>query len=1017
MSSPFASWTRAGGWLACCVGLAATELPAGTNVTSWLKVSRSSNDGLPNNTVGGLAQTPDGFLWLGMPPPSGLARFDGVQFEEFAMTNLIAPPNRGILTMTSGRDGALWLAMDRGAVVGVNGRKVFKFTPAPQQSNLTINSLTEDAEHAIWIAYRGGSVRRLRITDAPVLEEMPGLPGGLAICALACDARGRLWFSKAGHLGVFREGRFVTLTNVPAAAARLCPARDGGVWLCAGFRLFKYTEGGELRSFGEFSPRRAGTEPSDLLESGDGAVWVGTTFSGVFRFNGASFESVPTSHQEILTLLEDVEGNIWVGTAGGGLDQVRPRTVTLETAEKGLPFEAVQSLCEDSQRTVWAATQNGSLARLVNGNWLAFTNDAAWAGDATSLCADTNGNVWIGTRYHRLQCWRAGGFVNWGDNAQVIGQTIHTLVAARNGDLWIGEDTPTAVQCLRQGRLVNFELPPDFRVIRASAEDAAGRIWFGASRGVLLRVEGDRLVDETARTTGVPQPIRYLYATPDGALWIAYAGSGVGRFKDGQFALITARQGLHDDFVSQIVADDRGWLWFGCNRGIFKVRQQELEAVAEGRAARVRSIYYGPGDGLPSLQANFGNSPIALRTDDGRLWLAMRTALAVIDPSIQRENSPVPPVLLRRMAVGDRTVAAYGGVVPVPMEKGLVPLDLAGTTNTLTVAPDHRRVEFDFTALSFVQPENLNFRYRLDGFEEDWSEAGTERRAVYPRLAPGPYTFAVQACNAEGVWGERAAGVSFEVTPFFWQTWWFRGAAFAGFTALVIGAVRYVSFRRLRVQLRQLEAQAALHKERARIAKDIHDDLGANLTQISLIGELARQDREQPEKVGDHLEKISGAARQAVKSLDEIVWAVNPRNDTLAHFIDYTGQFALDYLRLAGLRCRLDLPDQVPARELSTDLRHNLFLVVKEAINNTVKHAHATELRLQVTVTDEKLVIVIEDDGGGFEPPPDDATADGLRNMRQRLADIGGVCGIQGRPGAGTKVSIELPWRPGAAQA
>lgn len=203
-----------------------------------------------------------------------------------------------------------------------------------------------------------------------------------------------------------------------------------------------------------------------------------------------------------------------------------------------------------------------------------------------------------------------------------------------------------------------------------------------------------------------------------------------------------------------------------------------------------------------------------------------------------------------------------------------------------------------------------------------------------------------------------------------------------------------------------------MHRERARIAKDIHDDLGASLTQISLLGELARQDRDAPEQVGSRIEKMSETARHAVKSLDEIVWAVNPRNDTLAHFIDYTGQFALDYLRLAGLRCRLDLPESVPPRELSTDVRHNLFLVVKEAINNTVKHAHATELRLRIAASTEKLELSIEDNGCGFERPPDDAGADGLRNMRQRMADIGGQCRIQGRPGAGARVSLELPWTP-----
>lgn len=994
----------------------------GTNLvaaqaSAWLARSWSSDDELPNNTVGGLAQTADGYLWLGTP--NGLARFDGVRFENISITNIIASPNRGILTMTSGRGGGLHLGMDRGAVVSLNDGQQQVFIADSELSTLTIHSLTEDAQGVVWIGYRGGSVSRIENGQVTRFVSENGLPEGTMICSLVCDPKGQLWFIKNGQLGVWRDGKFETLQRLKSLPARLAVARTGGVWICSGFGLYKFKEGGEVEDRGVFKPRFPGAEPSVLMESRDGAVWIGTTLSGLFRYDGTTFESIPTTHQEILSLFEDAEGNIWVGTGGGGLNQVRPRAITLETGEAGLSFEAVQSLSEDTNGQVWAAMQNGALARQVEGRWQALPPEANWTNIAMSVCADPSGDVWVGTRYNRMSRWQRDCFVDWGDLRQFKGQTVHTLVVATNGDLWIGEDSPTAVQRLRNGQLQNFELPNDIRVIRASAVDAAGNIWFGTSKGVLLRVAGERIVDETARTTGEPQPIRYLYATPDGSLWIGYAGWGVGRIKNGKFAMISARQGLYDDFVSQIVADDRGWLWFGANRGIFKVRHKELEDVAEGRTTRVRSVHYGPGDygqgeGRPSLQANFGNSPIALRSRDGRLWFSMRTALAVVDPGKLREDSKAPAVLLNRVKVGERVMAAYGGMVaPQKNEHGEAVLELASVQEGLRVPPDHRRMEFEFTALSFVGAENISFRYRLEGVDEDWVAAGAqrnERNAIYPRLPPGDYRFQVNACNSEGIWNETGAALAFVVAPFFWQTWWFRTAVITAFTGIVIAIVRYVSFRRLRSQLATLEQQAALHKERARIAKDIHDDLGANLTQISLVGELAHQDRETPEKVTAHLDKISGTARQAIKSLDEIVWAVNPRNDTLAHFIDYTGQFALDYLRVAGLRCRLDLPEQVLARELSTDLRHNLFLVVKEAINNTVKHAHATELRLQISVTNEKLAIVVEDNGRGFSQETVEVGADGLRNMRQRLADIGGTCWIQGRPGAGVKVALEISW-------
>jgi signal transduction histidine kinase len=252
--------------------------------------------------------------------------------------------------------------------------------------------------------------------------------------------------------------------------------------------------------------------------------------------------------------------------------------------------------------------------------------------------------------------------------------------------------------------------------------------------------------------------------------------------------------------------------------------------------------------------------------------------------------------------------------------------------------------------------------------------------------------------------------VAVEVAPFYWQTNLFRGSVLGAFTLAVIAIVRYVSFRRLHRRLRVLEQQAALQKERARIAKDIHDDLGGDLTQIAFLGELAQQDRSDPEKAAERVARISTTARQAVRSLDEIVWAVNPRNDTLAHLIEYSGQFALDYLRTAGIRCRLDFPEQSPPHELSTDLRHNLFLAIKEALHNIVKHAGAKEVWLRASFNNGGLDMSVEDNGCGFEVAPDNALADGLRNMRQRLADIGGECRIESQPGAGTKVKLHLPW-------
>jgi signal transduction histidine kinase len=675
-----------------------------------------------------------------------------------------------------------------------------------------------------------------------------------------------------------------------------------------------------------------------------------------------------------------------------------------------LPFETVQSICEDKSGNLWATTQNGSLVRRLAGKWIPVPTNEIWSGSATCLAADPSGAVWVGTLHHGLSCWHDGGFVHLEKDQRLKGHSVHAMLVSRKGDLWIEEANPNLLQRLRPGKLETLELPGDLRGMRAIAEDAGGNIWVGTSRGVLLRVTDDRAVDMTSQIQDFPKSIRCLYATPDGSLWIGYAGWGLGRLKDGHLTGIMSEQGLYDDYISRIVDDGHGWLWFGSDRGIFKARQRELDDVAEGRAASLRSFPYGRSEGLPSLQASFGDSPSGLRCQDGQLRIPMRTGLVSVNPDQFHEDSQPLPVLLSRVAVDDRTIAWYGGLLPVGKEHDQTIYDIRNPKGGLRLSPRHRRVEFDYTAMDFVRPETVRFRYRLHGLDESWTDAGPQRSAMYLRLPSGSYQFEVRACNPDGVWSETGPALSFVVEPFIWERWWFRTIALASLTFGGIALVRYVSFRRLQLQLQRAQREAALHQERARIAKDIHDDLGANLTQIALLSEFARQDRGAPSKVDAHTEKISATARQAVKSLDEIVWAVNPHNDTLAELVDYTQQFALDYLQLAGIRCRLDFPEQMPERDVSADVRHNLFLVVKEALNNVVKHAGADEVWLRLAATDLGLRIVIEDNGHGFEGSTEHRWADGLKNMRQRMQEAGGECRVDSRPGTGTRVTLELPW-------
>jgi len=975
----------------------------------WFARAWRSDEGLPDNNVSGIAQTADGFLWVGTV--GGLVRFDGARFDEFSALNVEDVPSRGVRTLMLDKSGRLWLSMDRQIVVCAQATSAEVFTSEDGLPSAQAQVFAEDGDGAIWIAY-GGSRNLTCIKDGRVttIGGAEGVPAGPSW--IVADSNGELWLAKGGHLSVFRNGKFQLLKDFPQVGiVRLAAARKGGVWISSGSTLWKYEEGGELQTMSEFP---AGVSATALKEDRSGAVWIGTAAHGLFRRDDAGLESMPRSHPQIECLFEGREGNIWVGTDGGGLDRLRPRAVQLIGTEEGLPFESVWSVCQDSSGATWVTTQNGLLARNQGTNWSVISQATNWpGGSAACVASDATGAVWIGTKDRGLIRFQNGQFKTWRTRNGLLAENVHGLMVTPEGDVWL--TFFNRLQRLRGGVFETIELPASTRYLRALAEDTAGNVWGGTSEGSLFRIRDGKVTDETESVQGGAASIRCLSATPDGALWIGYAGFGLGRFKDGKYARITTREGLHNNFISQIVEDNLDRLWLAGNGGIFQVSMAEVsqaaDAIANGRKARLRSVVYGLAEGLPSLQPNYDTLPAATRSADGRILMAMRTGLAVVHTENIHDNPDLPPVLVERVTVDGDPIAVYDSKSPLRDPEVRALADLHQQRSALPLKANYRKLEIDFTALSFLAPENVNFRYRLEGFEDEWNEAGTDRKATYPHVSSGNYTFHVIACNNSGVWNDIGARITFAVQPFFWQRWSFQLALLACFTLCVIAIVRYVSFRRLRSHVRLLEQQTVLHKERARIAKDIHDDLGANLTQIALLSELTRQDMATPKKAGEHVEKISSTARQVMKSLDEIVWAVNPRNDTLPHLVDYLGQFTIDFLRAPGVRCRLDLPEHPPELNVPADIRHNLFLAVKEALNNIVKHAGAKEVRLGVDVSNGKLRVVVTDDGQGFESPPQDAWADGLRNMRQRMAEIGGDCAIESHAGSGTTITFDVPWR------
>jgi signal transduction histidine kinase/streptogramin lyase len=581
-----------------------------------------------------------------------------------------------------------------------------------------------------------------------------------------------------------------------------------------------------------------------------------------------------------------------------------------------------------------------------------------------------------------------------------------------HGAVWIGQRNTRTLARVQSNRVETITLPQSLPQVdvRAMAEDAAGTLWFGTDGTGLLRWQGGQFTRYT-RANGLGSDFVWaLRPEPDGALWIGTYGGGLTRLKDGRAVTCTTRHGLVDDVICHIADDGQGQYWFSSNQGIFRVSKAELNQFAEGRQGRIHCVAYGKSDGLPTMECEGGCQPAGCRSGDGRLWFPTIRGLVVVDPGEASANPPAPPVHIERIVVDGKIVEAghWQRHSETRNPKSEIRME---------IDPGARRLEFHYTGLNFSSPDKLRFRHKLEGVDAEWVDTGGQREASYHQLAHGAYTFRVQACNREGVWNQAGDHITFTVLPYFWQTGWFAALSLLSFGGTVGWAVRHVLRRRHQRQLQIVQQLHAVERERTRIARDIHDDLGGSLTEIGYLGALAVRDSQSLPEAREQIGRIVDRTRELARRLDETVWAVNPKNDSISHLATYVCHFAREFLEPTGVRCRLDVAPELPEATLRAEVRHSVFLVVKEALNNAVKHSAATELKLCLAASDGAMTIEIADNGRGFAAETQSETGNGLRNMAERMAEAGGEFQLRSVPGQGTTVCLRLPLRPDAGGA
>ncbi len=584
--------------------------------------------------------------------------------------------------------------------------------------------------------------------------------------------------------------------------------------------------------------------------------------------------------------------------------------------------------------------------------------------------------------------------------------SVTALCEDPQGGLWIGTSLGRLVH-FANGEFVDFPLRDARGPVTGLAQAANGELWVGSTAGGVQRI---RLGDDAIMSVrGLPsQSIRTLYLDRDGALWIGTAGGGLSRWRDGRVNTFTTRQGLGADTIVQVVEDDDGYLWLGCNRGILRIQKSALDDLADGRLSFIHPRAFGVNEGMPVEECSSGFSPAGLKTKSGMVCFSTVRGLVLLDPHRQETNVPPPGVLLEEVLVNGRAVA------PQASPAGRSDLGAAESrdsqpTPELTIPPGSRELEVHYTGISFGAPEKIRFRYKLEGANTDWVEAGERRTAYFQYLAPGSYLFTALACNADGIWCKDTPLLHINVQPYVWESTWFRILTVAGALGLLAGSGWLIEQRRYKRRLALLETRHAIERERLRISQDMHDDIGSVLTQVSQLSDLGQSETGSQPAARGRFQRIGAQARAAVQALDEIVWATNPKNDNLPRFAEYVCHFADEFFEDTTVRCWEEVPTDLPNVPLRAELRHNLFLAVKEAFNNVRKHSRATEVWLRLALVNSRVSLEIEDNGCGFSPQQKSPGGNGLGNIKTRLAECGGEAEIVSQPGKGTRLRLGFP--------
>jgi signal transduction histidine kinase/ligand-binding sensor domain-containing protein len=977
------------------------------DVSQYAHTAWRFREGFSNGKIAGIAQTPDGYLWLGTE--FGLLRFDGVRTVPWQPPAGQHLPANHIRELLAARDGTLWI----GTLKGLASWKGGKLTEYKELAGQYVDALIEDREGTVWASGSNNPGRLCAIQNGRVAC-YGGDGFGPSVESLYEDSRGNLWVGAATGLWRWKPG---PPTHYPLSGPITGPhaliGDDKSALLISASSGMRQLAEGKVERYPVRGARRRFTWPR-LFRDRDGVLWMGSTDGGLLHVHAGRTDTFTQfdglSSDDVQNIFEDREGNVWVATSTG-LDRFRDVSVVTHSARQGLSHDIVESVVADRDGSVWLGTDDG-LNRWSKGHFTipstgSSKRDGRFDGlYPLALLQDDRGRMWISTR-------QGIGYLENGQFVSVSGASlgiVRSIAEDTAGNLWVASQDAGLLRVspahdVRQMSWATLG-HRDFAVTLA-ADGLKGGLWLGFYQGGIAHLADGQVRASYAAANGMGEGfVGHLRFDQDGVLWAATEG-GLSRVKAGRVATLTSKSGLPCDTVHWSMEDDAHSLWLYMACGLVRIARPELDVWAatmdkagvDKKADATQVIHpmvFDSSDGVTTVASANGLSPLVAKSSDGRLWFVTRGGLSVIDPGHPTLNKLPPPVHVEQVTADRKTYDAT-----------------SDSTGQLRLPALIRDLEIDYTALSLVAPEKNRFRVKLEGWDRDWQDVGTRRQAFYNNLPPRSYRFRVIASNNSGVWNETGATLDFSIAPAYHQTAWFRAASVIGVLALLWAAYQY--------RVRQVAAafDARLQErvnERTRIARDLHDTLLQSFHGL-LFRFQAATNKLSDSPVKQEFETAIDQAAQAITEGRDAVQ--NLRTSTvvtndLAEAIGTLGA-ELAAAQTSDAKSRptvVDVAVEGTSRDLHPIIRDDIYRIAGEALRNAFRHAHARHIEVRIRYDDAQLQVRVRDDGTGIDPAVRDQQKPGhfgLPGMRERADLVGAHLTVWSEVGLGTEVELTIP--------